>query len=72
MRDLLGGSEEFVEADALVMCLTNVAEDTVALELSDLPSGAALGSDLRAVGDAVAPRTAVHAIYEGRVAGMTL
>lgn len=65
VRDLLDGSESLVEADALVTSLTNVPEDTVARDL-------AVPVDVRLVGDAMAARTAVHAIYEGRVAGMTL
>ncbi|MEY2754106.1 MAG: hypothetical protein RJB65_464 [Actinomycetota bacterium] len=63
VRDLLDGSETLIEADALVTCLTNVPEDSVAKEMS-------VPVEVRLVGDAMAARTAVHAIYEGRVAGM--
>jgi len=64
VRNLLDGSEQQVQADDLVLATTNVAETTLADELTD----AAMA--FQAVGDAVAPRLAVHAIYEGRVAGM--
>ena len=66
VRDLLDGSETLVEADALVTCLTNTPEDSVAVDLQ----ATGVPVELRLVGDAVAARTAVHAIYEGRVAGM--
>lgn len=63
VRDLLDGTETELEADTLVTCLTNVAEDSVA-------TGITADVEVRLVGDAVAARTAVQAIYEGRVAGM--
>ncbi len=64
VRNLLDGTEQTIAADALVLAGTNVAEDSLALALQG--SGMAIES----VGDAVAARLAVHAIYEGRVAGM--
>jgi glycine/D-amino acid oxidase-like deaminating enzyme len=56
-----GGPDELIPADSLVIAATNVSEHEVADEL-----GAA------AIGDAVAPRTAVMAIYEGRKLAMHL
>ena len=64
VRSLLDGTVTEVEADALVLATTNVADTTVFDELGQN------GDQLVQVGDAVAPRLAVHAIYEGRVAGM--
>lgn len=64
VRNLLDGTEQTIAADALVLAGTNVAEDSLALELQG--SGIAFES----IGDATAARLAVHAIYEGRVAGM--
>jgi hypothetical protein len=66
VRSLLDGSEQIVEADALVLATTNSSETAVIDELADrLP-------DMHLAGDAVAARLAVHAIYEGRVIGMSL
>ncbi len=56
-----GGPDERISADSLVIAATNVSEHEIADEL-----GAA------AIGDAVAPRTAVMAIYEGRKLAMHL
>ncbi len=66
VRSYLDGAEHVVPADALVFATTNVSETMVADEL------AAAGMPARSVGDAVAARLAVHAIYEGRVAGMAI
>jgi 2,4-dienoyl-CoA reductase-like NADH-dependent reductase (Old Yellow Enzyme family)/pyruvate/2-oxoglutarate dehydrogenase complex dihydrolipoamide dehydrogenase (E3) component len=66
VRSLLDGSERFVAADSLVLSTTNDADTTVVDELGGRHA------DVTVVGDAVAARLAVHAIYEGRVAGMTL
>ena len=60
------GPEEIVPADTLVIAACNRPEDGLAHALD----GA--GLDVRTVGDAVAARTAVMAIYEGRVAAMAL
>jgi pyruvate/2-oxoglutarate dehydrogenase complex dihydrolipoamide dehydrogenase (E3) component len=59
------GADETIPADALVIAACNRPEDGLAHELAEL------GIACRAVGDSVAARTAVMAIYEGRVAGMT-
>ena len=64
VRSLLDGSERFVKADAMVLSTTNVADTTVVDELDGRIDA------LQVVGDAQAARLAVHAIYEGRVAGL--
>jgi NADPH-dependent 2,4-dienoyl-CoA reductase/sulfur reductase-like enzyme len=56
-----GGPDQRVAADSLVIAATNIAEDTLARELN-----------VPAIGDAVAARTAVMAIYEGRKLAMAL
>lgn len=66
VRNLLDGTEQFVPADTLVLALLNTPEDSVLQDLADQHPG------LHAVGDVVAARTAVQAIYEGRVTGMQL
>ena len=53
-----------IAADALVLATPNAAEDTVLRDLDD--------PDMLSAGDVVAPRLAVHAILEGRVAGMSI
>ncbi|MDO9174271.1 MAG: oxidoreductase, partial [Actinomycetota bacterium] len=67
VRNLLDGSEHTIEADALVLATTNTSETGLFDDLAALDT-----LDVHAVGDAVAARTAVHAIYEGRVRGMSL
>ena len=68
VRSYLDGAEQLIEADTLVFATTNVPETSVADAL------AARGFDrpVRLVGDALAARLAVHAIYDGRVAGMAI
>ena len=56
-----GGPDERIAADSLVIAATNVSEASIAAELG-----------LPAIGDAVAARTAVMAIYEGRKLAMAL
>jgi 2,4-dienoyl-CoA reductase-like NADH-dependent reductase (Old Yellow Enzyme family)/thioredoxin reductase len=65
VRSYLDGSERVVAADTLVVATTNTADTSVA---------DALGDEVRhdLIGDARAPRLAVHAIYEGRLAAMRL
>ena len=58
------GPDRVVEADTLVISGSNLPEDGLATELEG--RGVAVVS----VGDGVAARSAVMAIYEGRVAGM--
>jgi len=66
VRSLLDGSEVTVEADSLVLSTTNVSETSVIDALGPI------AADVHIAGDAVAARLAVHAIYEGRVIGMSL
>ena len=60
------GPDEVIAADTLVIATCNRPEDWLAQEL------AGSGLDLRCIGDSVAARTAVMAIYEGRKVGMEL
>ena len=64
VRSLLDGTSTTIAADALVLATPNAAEDTVLRDLDD--------PDVLSAGDVVAPRLAVHAILEGRVAGMSI
>ncbi len=64
--NLLDGEEQRIAFDALVLATPNVAETT----LFDALAGE--GLEVHAVGDCVAPRWAVHAIYEGRKLGLAL
>ena len=66
VRSLLDGGEERVAADALVLATANVAETTLAEELADS------GLELHIIGDALAPRRAHTATYEGRKLGLDL
>ena len=61
-----GGADERIAADLLVLSCTNIADTTLAEALADAPLAISL------VGDVVAPRTAVMAIYEGRKRGMAV
>lgn len=66
VRHLLDGSEETVQADSLVLATTNQVEDSLSRELHQQSVPHHL------IGDAVAARLAVHAIYEGRRLGLQL
>jgi pyruvate/2-oxoglutarate dehydrogenase complex dihydrolipoamide dehydrogenase (E3) component len=66
VRRFLGGPEEFVPADSLVLATINSPVTEVLDEVLDMVD------HVHPVGDAVAARLAVHAIYEGRVTGMLL
>lgn len=66
VRRFLGGPEEFVPADSLVLATINTPVTEVLDEVLDMVD------HVHPVGDAVAARLAVHAIYEGRVTGMSL
>lgn len=66
VRSYLDGAEHVLAADTLVLATTNVSETAVADDLAER------GVAARTVGDALAARLAVHAIYDGRVAGMAL
>lgn len=63
---MLDGSEQRLDADALVLATTNTPQD----DLSDTPRAA--GTTVHVVGDALGARLAVHAIYEARALGMRL
>ena len=60
------GPERFVAADTLVIAASNRPEEGLGQDL------AALGQASQSVGDALAARSAVMAIYEGRMAGMAV
>jgi 2,4-dienoyl-CoA reductase-like NADH-dependent reductase (Old Yellow Enzyme family)/pyruvate/2-oxoglutarate dehydrogenase complex dihydrolipoamide dehydrogenase (E3) component len=60
------GPDEVIAADTLVVAACNRPEDGLAHELADM------GTAVRSIGDSVAARTAVMAIYEGRVTGMEI
>lgn len=62
----LDSSEQRIQCDALVLATPNVAERTLADELT------AEDVQVHTLGDCVAPRWAVHAIYEGRKLGRNL
>jgi 2,4-dienoyl-CoA reductase-like NADH-dependent reductase (Old Yellow Enzyme family)/pyruvate/2-oxoglutarate dehydrogenase complex dihydrolipoamide dehydrogenase (E3) component len=66
VRRFLGGPEEFVPADSLVLATINTPVTEVLDDVRDMVD------HVHPVGDAVAARLAVHAIYEGRVTGMSL
>ena len=68
VRSYLDGSEQLLQADTLVLATTNDPETTVADQLGE--SG--FGGAVHIVGDAVAARLAVHAIYEGGVVGRSI
>jgi 2,4-dienoyl-CoA reductase-like NADH-dependent reductase (Old Yellow Enzyme family)/thioredoxin reductase len=64
--DLLDASERREGYDALILATPNVAETTL------IDGLAGSGVEMHTVGDCVAPRWAVHAIYEGRKLGISL
>ena len=66
MVDLRDGEEHLVQADALVLATTNESQRWLADELA----GDAL--EVHSIGDAIAPRLAIMAIYEGRALALKL
>ncbi|MFZ1775541.1 MAG: FAD-dependent oxidoreductase [Rhizobiaceae bacterium] len=62
----LDGSQQLIEADALVMAVTNMANDAEARDLT------VKGIEHRLIGDAAASRQAAYAIHEGRKAAMAI
>jgi len=66
VRSTLTGAVEPLAADTLVIAETPVAETALAAELT------ALGIAFHQIGDAVAPRRASLAIYEGRELALRL
>jgi 2,4-dienoyl-CoA reductase-like NADH-dependent reductase (Old Yellow Enzyme family)/pyruvate/2-oxoglutarate dehydrogenase complex dihydrolipoamide dehydrogenase (E3) component len=63
---LLDGSEQEIQADTLVFAATNLAEDSLAVELE------ARGIAFTAIGDCTAARQAAFAIHDGRKAALAL
>lgn len=68
IRHMLDKRDEFIAADSLVLATTNNADDALFADLSALAPNAAHSL----IGDALSPRLAVAAIYEGRVLGQSL
>ncbi len=66
VQSLLTGETLMIEADALVLATTNVADTSLRFDL------AARGIDARPIGDANAPRNAAFAIFEGRKTALAL
>jgi hypothetical protein len=66
IRSLLDDGETEIEADDLVLALTNQPNSELADELS------AAGIGFTAIGDCVSARQAAAAIYEGREAALRL
>ena len=64
--NLLDGSRRRIEADTLVTATVNESQDWLARDLAGRVKG------LHTIGDCVAPRLAVMAIYEGRALGRRL
>ena len=58
VRSYLDGAERVVAADTLVLATTNVPEASLA--------GVEIDAPVTMIGDALAARLAVHAIYDGR------
>ena len=66
IASLLGGSDQEVEADALVFAATNMADDSLSVEL------ARRGIDHSSIGDCTAARQAAFAIHDGRKLALSL
>ncbi len=64
--DLRDGRTRLIEAESLVLATTNVSQTWLAEALAES------GKEVHSIGDCVAPRLAVMAIYEGRELGMRL
>ena len=62
----LDSSEQWLEADSLVLATANIAEDSLYRELLERRQ------TVVNIGDSVAPRQAAYAIYEGRKVGLDL
>ncbi|WP_348642478.1 hypothetical protein [Mesorhizobium sp. B2-4-12] len=68
VRSHLDGTETVIKADTLVLATTNVSDTWVLDELEEqVPA-----LRPKVIGDALAPRLAVAAIYEGRVLGQSI
>jgi len=62
----LSGETIRIDADALVLAMTNMADDGLSLALEGRVA------EVHAIGDGVAPRQAPYAFYEGRKLGREL
>ena len=69
VRSSLDGSVQTIEADALVLATTNSPTRAV---VDELVAAGHEGFRIHTVGDVVAARSAVHAIYEARVLAVQL
>ena len=63
---LLDAGESHAPFDALILATPNVADNALVQRLAEADV------EMHSVGDCVAPRWAVHAIYEGRKLGRSL
>ena len=68
LRSGMTGAETELEADTLILATVNIAQTALEQETAKLAGKLAIHS----IGDCVAPRTAVMAIYEGRKLGLAL
>ncbi len=66
VTSFLDGSEQWIEADGLIMATTNRANDEEHRALE------AMGFAAKLIGDAAAPRPAPYAIHEGRKAALSI
>ena len=66
IASLMDATEQKIEADALVFATTNIAEDSLCLELESR------GIPFTAIGDCTASRQAAFAIHDGRKAALAL
>jgi NADPH-dependent 2,4-dienoyl-CoA reductase/sulfur reductase-like enzyme len=66
IASLLGGPDPEIEADAIVFAGTNMADDSLSLEL------ARRGIDHSSIGDCTAARQAAFAIHDGRKLALSI
>ena len=67
MQDVLTGEHQIIDGyDTLVTALGHASDDSLARSLADTPF------DVKLIGDALAPRTAEEAVFEGLQAGWTI
>lgn len=72
IMDLRDTSRQVIEADALVLGCTNESQRWLGDALAGQEGGQKGDYELHSIGDAVAPRLAVMAIYEGRKLALEL
>ena len=70
VRSLLDGTEQSITADSLVLATARTAHDGELKALDE--AGVVEHARRSAVGDVLAPRSASHAIYEGRLAALDI